>query len=142
ETVREFALERWVLPMLGRSEHVRGLRYTCGDHARNARDGRRVLFVRLPARGLSRRARDYLARGERDELPARFKCRIRSPWWAVPSVWRAPVALLKRCQAHPRLVLNTAGAFSTDTAYRLVPRRGVSPEGLVASFAGTLPFLL
>src|SRR5581483_252087 len=109
ETIARHGLERFVLPMLGRSEHVAGVRYTSRDHAKNVRDGKRVSFLALTAgTKLTPGLREYLKEGEEQGLPERFKCRIREPWWAVPYVWKAPVSLLKRCHEFPRLVLNEA----------------------------------
>jgi adenine-specific DNA methylase len=140
ETVDRYRLGRFVLPMLGRSEHVAGVRYTPGDHAANERAGRRVSFVALEGgTRLTKGLEEYLALGEELGLPARYKCRIREPWWAVPYVWRAPVSLLKRCHSFPRLVLNEANAYSTDTAYRIRPRG--EPRDLVGSFLSTLTLL-
>jgi len=78
--------------------------------------------------------------GEAEGLHTRYKCRIRSPWYDVPSVHAAPVAMLKRCHHFPRLVLNRAKAFTTDTAYRIQPI-GVSASGLVAAFVNSLTAL-
>ncbi len=142
ETVAEYGLERWVLPMLGKSEHVSGVRYTRADHEANARAGKRVSFVSLGTKTvLTPGLKSYLALGEEQALPARYKCRIREPWWAVPYVWRAPVSLLKRCHGYPRLVLNDARAYSTDTAYRIVPEPGVAARDLVGSFLSSLTLL-
>lgn len=140
ETVERFDLEPWVLPMVGRSEQMRGLRYRPKDHEANERAGRRVAFLSLSAgtklsAGLAR----YLEEGEKQDLPARYKCRIREPWWAVPYVWRAPVVLCKRCHAWPRLVLNEARVYSTDTVYRVKPR--VPARDLVGSFTNTVTLL-
>ena len=140
ETAARYGLERFTLPMLGRSEHVQGVRYTPEDHRENTRSGRRVLFLSLEAKTrLTRGLEEYLARGEAQGLPGRYKCRIREPWWAVPYVWRAPVSLLKRCHSHPRLVLNEANVYSTDTAYRIRPR--IEPRDLVGSFLSSLTLL-
>jgi hypothetical protein len=48
--------------------------------------------------------------------------------------------MLKRCHHFPRLVLNSARAFTTDTAYRIRPRR-TSAGGLVLSFVNSLTAL-
>lgn len=84
--------------------------------------------------------RRYLRAGEAEGLHRRYKCRIRTPWYNVPSVSTAPVAMLKRCHHFPRLVLNRARAFTTDTAYRIHPR-GISAARLVAAFVNSLTAL-
>jgi adenine-specific DNA-methyltransferase len=83
--------------------------------------------------------REYIRSGERDELHTRYKCRIRSPWYAVPSVYSTQIGMLKRSHHVPRLILNKAGAYTTDTAYRI--RSKVNAEQLVASFLNPLTAL-
>lgn len=130
-TVAANDLGAYARPMFGRSEHVPGVIYDAATHADNARRGLPTHFLAL-ADPLGPGAAAYVAAGERDGLHERYKCRIRTPWYRVPSVWTAPVALLKRCHDHPKLVRNTLGAFTTDTAYRIVPR--VDADALVAGF--------
>jgi len=48
--------------------------------------------------------------------------------------------MLKRAHNIPRLILNTAGAYTTDTAYRIKPLRA-SAESLVFSFVNSLTCL-
>jgi len=48
--------------------------------------------------------------------------------------------MLKRAHNIPRLILNSAGAYSTDTAYRIKPLRA-SAESLVFSFVNSLTCL-
>lgn len=85
-------------------------------------------------------ARDYLAEGEASGLPDRFKCRIRTPWYAVPVVPAGEVVLPKRADVHHRMSLNLAGAHSTDTLYRGVMRKAAARD-LVASFHNCLTAL-
>jgi len=135
-TVRSYGLRRCAKPMFGRSEHVPGVIYDRETHQANRRRGLPTNFLALDAR-----ARRYLALGEALGLPRRYKCRIRDPWWRVPSVWPAPVAMLKRSHDLPRLVLNRMRALTTDTAYRVRPFRGVSAQRLCASFVNSLTAL-
>jgi adenine-specific DNA methylase len=135
-TVDTYDLARCAQPMFGRSEHVAGVIYDRRSHAANRRRGLPTNFL-----ALDRRARRYLALGEAAGLHRRYKCRIRDPWWQVPSVWAAPVAMLKRSHELPRLVWNRMRALTTDTAYRVRPRRGVSAQHFVASFVNSLTAL-
>lgn len=136
--VEAWELGAWARPMFGRSEHVRGAVFDLADHDANRRRGLPAHFLDLQE-PLSERARAYVASGEARGLHQRYKCRIREPWTAVPSVFPAPVAMLKRCHDFPRLVLNRAGALSTDTAYRVRPRGDA--EALVAGFVSSLTAL-
>jgi hypothetical protein len=82
----------------------------------------------------------YLRSGEEQGLPKRYKCRVREPWFRVPSVHATPVAMLKRAHHFPRLVLNKAQVFTTDTAYRIQPKQ-VTAASLVYSFLNSLTSL-
>ena len=142
-TVSEFSLAPFARPMFGRSEHVPGVLYDDAVHQANRDAGLPANFICFGADAsgpLPEGARRYIARGEAEGLHRRYKCRIREPWYAVPSVFTAPVAMLKRCHDHPRLVLNTAGAYTTDTAYRIVPAAMSGPQ-LVWAFVNSLTAL-
>jgi hypothetical protein len=89
---------------------------------------------------LPQNVRNYLQIGLNERLHTRFKCRTRKTWYKVPSVYSAPVAMLKRAHHYPRLVLNSADAYTTDTAYRIQPL-GIQPEALVLSFVNSLTCL-
>jgi adenine-specific DNA-methyltransferase len=141
--VTEYGLEAWARPMFGRSDHVRGVVYDAKSHAENKRVGLPANFLRFGATPLSdlpAGARRYIRAGEADGLAKRYKCRIRTPWYNVPSVYAAPVGMLKRCHHFPRLVLNSAKAYTTDTAYRVAVKRGRAAD-LVASFVNSLTAL-
>jgi adenine-specific DNA methylase len=141
--VDEYGLHRWAHPMFGRSDHVRGVIYDRATHAENKRVGRPANFLwfrdaRLE--DLSAGAQQYIRSGRQAGLAERYKCRIRTPWYNVPSVYVAPVGMLKRCHHFPRLVLNSAGAYTTDTAYRVTVKRGRAAD-LVVSFVNSLTAL-
>lgn len=140
--VERHGLAPWAFPMFGRSEHVPGVVYDEEVHAANRRAGLPGNFLRFSAEvgpDLPGSVLAYLASGEAEGLPGRYKCRIRRPWYSVPSVYATPVGMLKRCHHFPRLIRNRLGAFTTDTAYRLRPR--VDPDALVASFVNSLTAL-
>ena len=142
-TVRKHHLRPWARPMFGRSEHVPGVIYDRRTHEVNQRRGLPAHFLWFrdtPLGQMPEPVRRYLCEGQRQGLHRRYKCRIRDPWFNVPSVSAAPVAMLKRCHHFPRLVLNTARAFTTDTAYRIRPRQ-VTAASLVVSFVNSLTAL-
>jgi adenine-specific DNA-methyltransferase len=141
--VEEFALHQWAHPMFGRSAHAQGLIYSLEDHQAHKRAGLPANFLwfqeETPEQ-LSPSAQRYLAKGLAEKLPARFKCAVRTPWFKVPSVYAAPIAMLKRAHQYPRLVLNQAGAYTTDTAYRVRPNNHPA-EALVFAFVNSLTCL-
>ncbi len=142
-TVKEFALQRWAHPMFGRSDHVKGLVYSDTDHESNKETGLPANFLWFEddqVENLPKNVRNYLDIGLSQSLHTRFKCRTRKTWYKVPSVYSAPIAMLKRAHHYPRLVLNSADAYTTDTAYRIRPL-GIKPEALVLGFVNSLTCL-
>lgn len=143
-TVRRYGLEPFVIPAFGRSEHIRGAVLTKEDHARNVAAGLPSYLLALPPdakpRTFPASLRRYLDEGRAQGLPLRYKCRIRDPWWSVPSVYASPVAMLKRSNDVARLVLNAANAVSTDTAYRIAVRNA-DPARFVGAFVNSVTAL-
>lgn len=141
--VAEFALKRWAHPMFGRSDHVKGLVYSEADHEVNKETGLPANFLWFEEEQIEKlpdNVRSYLEIGLNQKLHTRFKCRTRRTWYKVPSVYSAPIAMLKRAHHYPRLVLNSADAYTTDTAYRIRPL-GIKPEALVLAFVNSLTCL-
>jgi adenine-specific DNA-methyltransferase len=141
--VQQYALGNFAHPMFGRSEHVPGVVYDEAVVLRNRQLGMPTNFIwfkdesvhELPAS-----VRRYIEHGEAQKLHRRYKCRIRDPWYAVPSVYATSVGMLKRSHDFPRLVLNRIEAYTTDTAYRVVPKQ-VDDSSLVFAFVNSLTAL-
>lgn len=142
EVVRDFQLEKWAHPMFGRSEHCPGIIYDDQQHAANAAKGSPTNFLWFPKNAEEPDAvlSAYIELGERQELHTRYKCRVRTPWYTVPSVYSTEVGMLKRSHNTPRLILNRIGAYTTDTAYR-IRTRDVGAEKLVGCFVNPLTAL-
>jgi adenine-specific DNA-methyltransferase len=141
EIVEQYKLQKWAHPMFGRSEHCPGIIYDERQHRENARKGNPTNFVWFKDSAASRDAfaRAYIKFGEAQNLHTRYKCRVRSPWYTVPSVYSTEIGMLKRCHDTPRLILNKVGAYTTDTAYRI--RSNVGAEKLVGCFINPLTAL-
>src|SRR5690606_17262173 len=88
----------------------------------------------------SRKGKRYIEQGENESLHTRYKCRIRAPWYSVPSVYSTEVGMLKRSHDTPRLILNQMRAYTTDTAYRVRLKEGTA-EQLVYGFINALTSL-
>lgn len=142
DTVEEFGLQQWAHPMFGRSEHCPGVVYDERQHRANASKGNPTNFIWFQDRGVekSRSGKRYIEQGEKDSLHTRYKCRIRSPWYSVPSVYATEIGMLKRSHDTPRLILNQLRAYTTDTAYRVRSKEGTA-EQLVYGFINALTAL-
>ena len=142
QTVQQFGLQEWAYPMFGRSEHCPGTIYDEAQHQANAAKGLPTNFLWFKDRGAeaSRTAKIYIQQGESEKLNTRYKCRVRKPWYAVPSVYATEVGMLKRSHDTPRLILNKLRAFTTDTAYRIQVKQG-SANQFVFNFMNPLTAL-
>lgn len=121
-TLDGFDLQPWARALLPRIRHAPGLRYTAIDHVRADTAGARVHLLDFSADRPNpeehARPASYLRAGEDAELHLRYKCRIRKPWYRVPFIRAGELMLSKRSHHYPRVVLNDAGAVTTDTIYR------------------------
>lgn len=140
--VKSFKLTKWAHPMFGRSEHCPGIIYDNRQHATNATKGHptNFLWFHENAGTVNAAARAYIKQGENQKLHTRYKCRVRSPWYTVPSVYTTDIGMLKRSHNTPRLILNRIGAYTTDTAYR-IRTRNIVAEKLVTCFINPLTAL-
>jgi adenine-specific DNA methylase len=119
--VEEYELQDFVHPMFGRSQHCRGIVYNTEQHLENANANLPVNFVYLTEdkEEYPAKVQQYIAHGEEQELHKRYKCRIRKPWYKVPSMYSTELGMLKRSHEAPRLIFNEMKALTTDTAYRV-----------------------
>jgi adenine-specific DNA methylase len=142
ETVKQYGLRKYAHPMFGRSEHCPGVIYDERQHTENARIGNPTNFIWLNhgESELSGKVRDYIQLGTEENLHTRYKCRIRNPWYVVPSVYSTEIGMLKRAHDTPRLIHNKLGAYTTDTAYR-VTTTACKPQKMVYCFLNALTAL-
>ncbi len=121
---------------------ARGVIYDESQHRSNAAKGNPTNFLWFQDSAVeeSHRAKSYIQWGENLGLHTRYKCSVRKPWYAVPSVYATEVGMLKRSHDTPRLILNELRAYTTDTSYRIRAKEGTS-EQLVFSFMNALTAL-
>lgn len=141
--VEQYHLQKWAHPMFGRSEHVHGVIYDQAAHNANKHAELPANFLWFRDESpeqLPKAVQEYICQGVEAGLPKRYKCRIREPWYSVPSVYATSVGMLKRSHQYPRLILNKVKAFTTDTAYR-IRTHGLSDQQLVFCFVNSLTAL-
>ena len=147
-TLDEYELVRWARPLLPRIRNAEGLIYGKRDQDRTNTVGARAWLLDFnnendnPQRFAG--ARRYLSHGEARLLHERYKCRIRSPWYRVPGIRSGELLLSKRSHMFPRVTVNQAGVFTTDTIYRgrmLAGAGAVRANALAATFHNSLTLL-
>lgn len=141
DVVQTYSLEQWAYPMFGRSEHCPGIVYDQKQHIENKKKDNATNFIWFkPTDKLNIGAKKYLELGKEQDLTSRYKCRMRTPWYSVPSVYSTEVGMLKRSHHCPRLIYNDIRAYTTDTAYRIMTSK-VEAKKLVECFFNPLTVL-
>lgn len=137
-TVKQYDLYDYTLPMFGRSQHCKGVIYDESQHEENNNEGlpSNFLYIKEDFEELPFKVQEYIKTGQEQNLHTRYKCRIREPWYKVPSIYATNLGMLKRCHNFPRLIYNKIQAYTTDTAYRITSQ--IEPEILAYCFINPL----
>lgn len=140
ETIKQYQMEDFVHPMFGKSQHCKGIIYDKKQHLDNIEKDLPVHFLYFdkPLNELPEKVQEYIKTGETDGLHERYKCRIRSPWFKVPSIFNTKLAMLKRSHEAPRMIYNSYEAYTTDTAYRITANKDIIEDKLAYCFINPL----
>ncbi|MDL1976166.1 MAG: class I SAM-dependent methyltransferase [Deltaproteobacteria bacterium] len=142
-TVRFYNLEKYAKPLVGRSVQVPSAIFTENDWRKNRDSGARTHFLSFPKmKDLtgSPGARGYIAWGEEAEINKGYKCRIREEWQIVPSQRISDALFIRRNNKYPKLIINEAKAFTTDTMHRVTIKNNAEIKALTASYYNSLSF--
>ncbi|UKN02236.1 Eco57I restriction-modification methylase domain-containing protein [Paracrocinitomix mangrovi] len=101
-----------------------------------------IHFPDVPQNKFGKSAQSYLQKGEELELHLRYKMKKRNNWYHVPGVWLAEGLFIKRSHRFPKMFVNTANVFATDSFYRIVTKEEFDIKNLVFSFYNSLTFIL
>ena len=135
EQLVELGLEDYTTPLVSRSVQLKGAKIGKTDWKALAAAGDRVHLLHLTPQNsskLSAALARYIRVGEGKAVHKGYKCSIRAPWYAVPSVWVPDGFAFRQIYDFPRMVLNKAGATSTDTIHRLTCKTA-KPERVIAN---------
>jgi len=133
---KDHGLSRWCRPLVGKSAQIPGLQLTLDEWNDLRVADSRCLLLNLPdvpREELDEAAIAFVRAGEQSGYHRGYKCRIRQPrWWKVPSPWVPDAFLLRQIYDAPRIVVNKAGAVSTDTIHRVRARPNIDAALLAA----------
>ncbi len=132
--IDKFDVIGYTIPLVSRSMHLRGAKFDATDWKKLVHSDDRVHLLDLaPLNGskLPTRLDLYIKRGELMMVHQTYKCSIRTPWYAVPAVWKPDAFVFRQIYDFPRVVLNDAGATATDTIHRM--KCHANPEKTVAN---------
>jgi adenine-specific DNA methylase len=133
--VKEYGLEKYTTPLIGRSAHLQGSQIDQSGWQKLAEENQRVHLLNLaPFNGTEPTGAlaSYIRLGEQQNVHQGYKCSIRKPWYAVPSVYTPDAFVFRQIYDFPRIVLNKANATATDTIHRMRCKGG-NPESIVAN---------
>lgn len=142
-TVKFYNLEKYAKPLVGRSVQVPSAIFTNEDWNKNRNSEARthlLTFPKMADLNGSLGARDYIAWGEEEEINKGYKCGIRDEWQIVPSQRISDALFIRRNNKYPKLIINEAQAYTTDTMHRVTIKPNVKIKALTASYYNSLSF--
>lgn len=142
-TVKEYDLHNYAKPMVGRSVQVNSIIFTNKDWEKNKLSEAKAHLLVFPDRkNLNRKngAIKYISHGESIGINKGYKCGIRDDWFVVPSLKISDALFIRRNNLYPRLIINDAKAYTTDTMHRVFVNPGINLKAFTASYYNSLSF--
>jgi len=140
DEVEEKGLESEVIQIVTRSSHLKGLIFEKNDFIDNIESGySSYLFRPSPIKGLSDSAVTYIKEGEKSNYHLGYKCRIRDPWYIVPTLWVPDAFMLRQVHDFPKLIANQTNATCTDTIHRVKFKKGTQLT-IIPAFMNSLTY--
>ncbi len=143
QQVKEASLEPFTQKVVSRSAHLKGAIFCDADWMNNAMLQVPAFLLHtpeVPFEKLPEPLRKYIESGEQRRFNEGYKCKIRSPWYVVPSAWIPQAFMLRQIHGYPKIILNQAEVTCTDTIHRVKFLKGVDGRKVTAAFINTLTF--
>jgi len=140
-TVKSYNLEQYAKPLVGRSVQVSSAIFTKDDWNNNRDNEARthlLTFPKVSEFDKTTKAKDYIDLGEKEDIHKGYKCRIRNEWQIIPSLRISEALFIRRNNLYPKLIINKAKAYTTDTMHRVTIKPNVNIEILTASYYNSL----
>lgn len=112
---------RYLTPIVTAARDLQGIQLSSRDFNDLVEQGRPAFLIHTadPIESLPMSLRQYLTEGVERHINQRFKCRMREPWYAVPSVWATDALLLRQAGEVPKLIHLAKRCTATDTIHRV-----------------------
>lgn len=140
-TVIEYQLEEFSKPMVGRSVQVNSVVFNKKDWLQNQKTEARANLLVFPSTEKLKNnigALKYIHYGESIGIQKGYKTGIRDDWFVVPSIRCSDALFIRRNNLFPRLILNEAQAYTTDTMHRVFIKQDTDKAAFIASFYNSL----
>lgn len=135
----------YTTPLVARSGHLSGILFSRHDWEQNANNDFNAYLLaipKIPKGNLPNQLLKYIEDAESKGWHKGYKCRIRDPWFKVPSIWIPDAFMLRQIHNAPRIIVNDSQATSTDTIHRVRMNPGIDPYQLAGSAYNSLTFAL
>ena len=139
--VKSYQLEKFSYPMVGRSVQAPSVFFTKKDWLENSKNEARSHLLVFPKKAELKNetgAKKYIKLGESNETHLGYKTGIRDEWQIIPSLRVSDALFIRRNNLYPKLIINSARAYTTDTMHRVTLKKEVDKEALVASYYNSL----
>lgn len=140
-TVEEYDLHDYAKPMVGRSVQVNSVIFTKEDWEKNKYSKAKAHLLAFPDKEnliQNNGAVKYIAHGESLNIHKGYKTSIRNDWFVVPSLKISDALFIRRNNLYPRLIINEAEAYTTDTMHRVFVKPDTDIKALTASYYNSL----
>ena len=143
EQVSKWNLEEFTIPIVSKSNQLKGITFSEEDFTENSKD-QKAVYLFLPPdvdfEELPEVCQTYIRYGEEKGFHKGYKTRIRQRWYITPSRWVPDAFALRQVGYYPKIILNETGASSTDTIHRVKFRGGVNKKLATVAFVNSLTF--
>lgn len=119
DIVKKYSLQKYAVPVLGRSIETLGIEYNEADFKENRKNNQNVWLLDFNEKKLNKGAKEYIALAEKSNEHLGYKLQIRDKWYEIPSIWIPEAFLLRRIGKVPKILKNSISAVSTDTFHRV-----------------------
>lgn len=145
EVVLDYDMKSYAKPLMGRSVQLKGINFTMDDWEENKNEDAKAHLLVFPEKSILKKenpkAFTYVQRGEELEYHKGYKCRIRGEEWHIaPSLKISEAFFTRQNHLFPKMVLNKAEAYATDTVHRVYINKETNRQAFVCSFYNSLSF--
>jgi len=140
-TIEEYNLQEYSYPMVGRSVQVNSVVFSRDDWEMNRLSEAKAHLLVFPKKEVINGqfgVEQYIQYGESLEIHKGYKNRIREEWQIVPSLKISDALFIRRNNLYPKLIINEARAYTTDTMHRVFVKPGIDINALTASYYNSL----
>ena len=139
--VEAYDLNEYAKPMVGRSVQVNSVIFTENDWKLNRQTKAKAHLLVFPPKQIlngHKGANSYIKMGESQGINKGYKTGIRDDWFVIPSIKLSDALFIRRNNHYPRLILNEANAYTTDTMHRVFMKKDTNKNAFIASFYNSL----